>query len=104
VNTLRFLAVSSLFVSAALSAQVIPPAVRSAEAAVDAEKIRAHVKYLADDSLEGRGPGTRGGEMAADYPQATTARTCSRSISLARRPWATGRTSRWFPTSPRAAA
>jgi Zn-dependent M28 family amino/carboxypeptidase len=67
VNTLRFLAVSSLFVSAALSAQVIPPAVRSAEAAVDAEKIRAHVKYLADDSLEGRGPGTRGGEMAADY-------------------------------------
>lgn len=27
----------------------------------------AHLKYLADDLLEGRGPGTRGGELAAKY-------------------------------------
>ncbi|HEV1995385.1 MAG TPA: hypothetical protein VGR03_13730, partial [Candidatus Acidoferrum sp.] len=34
---------------------------------VDKEKIRAHVKYLSSDELEGRGTGQRGGEIAADY-------------------------------------
>jgi Zn-dependent M28 family amino/carboxypeptidase len=53
--------------SAAALAQTIPPAVKSAEAGVDPEKIRAHVKFLSDDLLEGRGPGTRGGELAAEY-------------------------------------
>src|ERR1700738_2562933 len=33
----------------------------------DAEKIRAHVKFLASDLLEGRGTGQRGGDIAADY-------------------------------------
>jgi TonB family protein len=33
----------------------------------DAEKIRAHVKYLSSDALEGRGMGQPGGELAADY-------------------------------------
>lgn len=33
----------------------------------DPEKIRAHVKYLADDKLEGRGTGQKGGDMAAQY-------------------------------------
>jgi Zn-dependent M28 family amino/carboxypeptidase len=33
----------------------------------DAEKIRAHVKYLASDELEGRGTGQKGGDVAADY-------------------------------------
>jgi len=33
---------------------------------VDKEKIRAHVKYLSSDELEGRGRGQRGGDMAAD--------------------------------------
>jgi len=45
----------------------IPAAVKAAEASIDAEKIRAHVKFLADDLLEGRGPGVRGGELAARY-------------------------------------
>jgi Zn-dependent M28 family amino/carboxypeptidase len=35
--------------------------------AADAEKIRAHVKYLSSDALEGRGMGQPGGELAADY-------------------------------------
>src|ERR1700710_923698 len=39
----------------------------AAEASIDAEKIRAHVKYLADDKLEVRGPGLKGAEMAAEY-------------------------------------
>jgi len=29
--------------------------------------IRAHLKFLADDLLEGRGPGSRGGDLAAKY-------------------------------------
>jgi len=45
----------------------IPPAVKAAEASIDAEKIRAHVRFLADDLLEGRGPGLRGGNLAAAY-------------------------------------
>ena len=35
--------------------------------AIDAEKIRAHVKFLSSDLLEGRGTGQRGGDIAAEY-------------------------------------
>jgi len=42
-------------------------AANAAMAAVDPEKIRAHVKYLSDDKLEGRGTGQKGGHVAADY-------------------------------------
>jgi Zn-dependent M28 family amino/carboxypeptidase len=52
---------------AAAFAQAIPPAIKAAEASIDGEKIRAHVKFLADDLLEGRGPGLRGSELAAKY-------------------------------------
>ena len=45
----------------------VPPAVRQAAESIDSEKIRAHVKFLADDLLEGRGPGKRGAELAAKY-------------------------------------
>ena len=61
------LAASLLAISAAVFAQQIPTAVQSAEASVDPEKIRAHVQFLADDLLEGRGPGLRGSELAAKY-------------------------------------
>ena len=53
--------------AATAGAQAIPPAVKAAEASVDAEKIRAHVRFLADDLLEGRGPGLRGADLAAKY-------------------------------------
>jgi hypothetical protein len=29
--------------------------------------LKAHIKFLADDPLEGRGTGARGGELAAKY-------------------------------------
>jgi Zn-dependent M28 family amino/carboxypeptidase len=45
----------------------LPQAARNAAASIDAEKIRAHVRFLSLDLLEGRGPGTRGGELAAEY-------------------------------------
>jgi Zn-dependent M28 family amino/carboxypeptidase len=35
--------------------------------AVDPRVLRAHLEFLADDALEGRRPGTRGGELAAKY-------------------------------------
>ncbi len=34
---------------------------------ISGERIRAHVKYLAGDLLQGRGVGTRGGDLAAEY-------------------------------------
>jgi len=39
----------------------------SKSAKMDPEKIRAHVKYLSSDALEGRGTGQKGGDVAADY-------------------------------------
>jgi Zn-dependent M28 family amino/carboxypeptidase len=45
----------------------LPAAARDAAASIDPEKIRAHVRFLSLDLLEGRGPGTRGGELAAEY-------------------------------------
>ena len=41
--------------------------VEAAMRSIDPERIRAHVKFLADDLLEGRGTGTRGGDIAANY-------------------------------------
>lgn len=48
-------------------AQAVPAAVKAAEQGIDPERIRAHVRFLADDLLEGRGPGLRGAEIAAKY-------------------------------------
>src|ERR1700733_12821897 len=51
----------------AAPAQAIPTRVKLAEESIDGENIRAHVKFLSDDLLEGRGPGLRGSELAAKY-------------------------------------
>src|SRR5579871_6332384 len=40
---------------------------QEAMSSIDAEKIRATVKYLADDALQGRGTGQKGGDVAADW-------------------------------------
>jgi Zn-dependent M28 family amino/carboxypeptidase len=58
------------FVIASLSTQAqtgVPPAAQKAMDGIDAEKIRATVKYLSDDALEGRGTGQKGGDLAADW-------------------------------------
>jgi len=44
-----------------------PPAMRLAMNTVNQFAIRAHVKFLSSDLLEGRGTGQRGGDIAADY-------------------------------------
>jgi len=61
------LVVSLSAVRTGLLAQANPSALKAAEASIDGEKIRAHVRFLSDDLLEGRGPGLRGGELAARY-------------------------------------
>src|ERR1700722_3401295 len=45
----------------------LPVNVAAAMRSIDAERIRAHVRFLADDLLEGRGTGARGGDIAARY-------------------------------------
>lgn len=45
----------------------LPPAARAAADSIQPEHIRAHVRFLSLDLLEGRGPGTRGAELAAEY-------------------------------------
>jgi len=45
----------------------LPPAARAGAASIDPERIRAHVRFLSLDLLEGRGPGTRGDKLAAEY-------------------------------------
>ena len=44
-----------------------PPNAAAAMQSIDPERIRAHVRFLADDLLEGRGTGARGGDIAARY-------------------------------------
>ena len=45
----------------------LPATAEQAMTSVDAQRIRAHVKFLASDLLEGRGTGQRGGDIAAEY-------------------------------------
>ena len=45
----------------------LPPAAAAALQGIDPARIGAHVRFLADDLLEGRGTGTRGGDIAARY-------------------------------------
>ncbi len=44
-----------------------PSAAARVAAAVSADVLRGHLEFLADDALEGRAPGTRGGELAQKY-------------------------------------
>jgi len=40
---------------------------RIAPSSISPDRLRAHIKFLSDDLLEGRGTGARGGEIAARY-------------------------------------
>jgi hypothetical protein len=57
--TIRKLLAVLAFVALSANAQTIRP-----------EAIRAHMRFLADDLLEGRGTGTRGYQLAAEYVSA----------------------------------
>src|SRR5580698_8232263 len=46
---------------------LLASALAFAQSDISGERMRAHVKFLASDLLEGRGVGTRGGELATEY-------------------------------------
>src|SRR4029077_5903750 len=52
--------------SASASAH-LPPAAIAALQKIDPEHMRANVRFLSHDLLEGRGTGQRGGDIAAEY-------------------------------------
>jgi Zn-dependent M28 family amino/carboxypeptidase len=45
----------------------LPSDVMASMQGIDPQRIGEHVRFLANDLLEGRGPGTRGGDIAANY-------------------------------------
>ena len=49
------------------AAASVPVAMQRALDAFSGDAMRAHVRYLSDDLLEGRGPGTRGDDLAMKY-------------------------------------
>ncbi|HLL74430.1 MAG TPA: M28 family peptidase [Pyrinomonadaceae bacterium] len=51
----------------ALCVPVASQAQRGASSGISERMLRAHIKFLSDDALEGRAPGSRGGELAAKY-------------------------------------
>src|SRR6266498_2248009 len=59
---LTFLLLSTALASVALGQQT-----RMAIPTLNEGAIRAHIKFLSSDLLEGRGTGARGGEIAANY-------------------------------------
>ncbi|HEY6347860.1 MAG TPA: M28 family metallopeptidase [Candidatus Angelobacter sp.] len=54
-------------VTSLLAQSGLPASAQQAMNGIDSEKIRATVKYLSDDVLQGRGTGQKGGDMAADW-------------------------------------
>src|ERR1700687_306818 len=63
-----FLAITA-FAAAAQDAPVTP-AQKSAGKEITSELLRSHIRFLASDLLEGRGPATRGDRLAESYIQA----------------------------------
>ena len=71
-RTSLFTVAAFVAAGAALLAQMsAPPAAPKPSgpvlAAITDRGLRADVKFLADDALEGRAPSTRGGDLAAKY-------------------------------------
>jgi Zn-dependent M28 family amino/carboxypeptidase len=63
----RFAAALLLAFALPLLGQDVPAAVQRSFDAFRAEAVRAHLKFLSSDLLEGRGPGTRGDALATGY-------------------------------------
>src|SRR5438045_6728736 len=64
-NRLRIIAAG--FIIGALALIGIAQRTRGTSSAISENALRAHIKFLSDDRLEGRGTGAKGGETAALY-------------------------------------
>lgn len=58
---------SLVLLPAALAAQDPPAPATTVARDISPTAFMAHLRYLSDDALEGRAPGTRGGDLAAKY-------------------------------------
>ena len=58
---------SATAASGKVKSMQLPPAAFAEMKGIDPEHIRAHVRFLSHDLLEGRGTGQRGGDIAAEY-------------------------------------
>lgn len=77
MQTIRVLAAGAVLTAMSVSMQAqqtsvpqiqgLPEAGRIAAESISADRIREHVHFLSLDLLEGRGPGTRGDKLAAEY-------------------------------------
>jgi Zn-dependent M28 family amino/carboxypeptidase len=56
-----------VFVAALWAAKGLPPPERAAAERITANTIAPHIRFLADDLLEGRSPGSRGEKLATSY-------------------------------------
>src|SRR5205085_1046866 len=63
----RYCLCLSFLLLLALAAVVVSQAQRGTSGLIKESTLRAHIKYLSDDLLEGRGTGATGGELAAKY-------------------------------------
>jgi Zn-dependent M28 family amino/carboxypeptidase len=64
---LLFLLVTPVAFAASADSAAAPPAVQKAMESFRPDALRAHDKFLSSDLLEGRGPGTRGDDLAMQY-------------------------------------
>src|SRR5687768_6340311 len=68
-TTIIALAGVALAIPAAAQTVTLPAGAEQAALEINADRLRAHVAFLADDLLEGRGPPTRGDELTRLYLQ-----------------------------------
>lgn len=65
------LALAAVFITSAFlaaeKASVVPPAAKEAADLFNTNRMKADLRFLASDLLEGRGTGSRGGDIAAEY-------------------------------------
>jgi Zn-dependent M28 family amino/carboxypeptidase len=64
---LMALPIAAIAAEPAPASTSLPKEVDAAMKTINSGRIRAHLKFLSDDKLEGRGTGERGGDIAADY-------------------------------------
>jgi Zn-dependent M28 family amino/carboxypeptidase len=66
-KTIKIILLISMVIAASALTAISQRRAAGVSSAIDENALRAHIKFLSDDRLEGRGTGARGGELAAQY-------------------------------------
>src|SRR5260370_27735881 len=67
VNRIAAACLMIFSIAAAVGSQRISSRTKQMPSTISENALRAHIKFLSDDRLEGRGAGAKGGETAALY-------------------------------------